>query len=152
MVIAKKWALVQPSKGSPKLSDFKLNEEKLKPIEDGEICKPKQGKTVVVNGAGGAVGSHVVQIAKIKVNGEISTTILNQMNTFGRVSLCGAISGYNATEIQKLPYFVTVAKQLILQSFIVMKWNGRWFEGIHANLKWIQEGKLKHRDNYGRIR
>lgn len=31
-----------------------------------EICKPKEGETVVVTGAGGAVGSHVGQIAKIK--------------------------------------------------------------------------------------
>ncbi|KAK5647449.1 hypothetical protein RI129_002341 [Pyrocoelia pectoralis] len=29
------------------------------------ICKPKDGETVVVSGAGGAVGSHVGQIAKI---------------------------------------------------------------------------------------
>ncbi|XP_072386098.1 prostaglandin reductase 1-like isoform X2 [Diabrotica undecimpunctata] len=31
-----------------------------------ELCQPKQGETVVVSGAAGAVGSHVGQIAKIK--------------------------------------------------------------------------------------
>ena len=31
-----------------------------------ELCKPKEGETVVVNGAAGAVGSLVGQIAKIK--------------------------------------------------------------------------------------
>lgn len=31
-----------------------------------EICKPKEGETVVVTGAAGAVGSAVGQIAKIK--------------------------------------------------------------------------------------
>lgn len=31
-----------------------------------EICKPKSGETLVVNGAAGAVGSLVGQIAKIK--------------------------------------------------------------------------------------
>lgn len=31
-----------------------------------EVCKPKPGETVVVTGAGGAVGSHVGQIAKIR--------------------------------------------------------------------------------------
>ncbi|KAL1509776.1 hypothetical protein ABEB36_004461 [Hypothenemus hampei] len=305
MVIAKKWVVVQASKGFPKISDFKLEEEKLRPIEDGEflveavylsvdpymraymsrlpknstmiggqiakiieskapefptgkyiysstgwrthsiinskqlsddmglltiilpdfgnlplslglgilgmpgnsayfgfleICKPKQGETVVVSGAAGAVGSHVVQIAKIKgctvigiagsdekgkwlteelgldyfinyktqnieeelkkaapngvdcyfdnVGGEISTTILNQMKTFGRVSICGSISGYNATEVQKIssPYFTIVTKQLTLQGFIFSTWNHQWFEGIHANLKWIQEEKLKYRE------
>ena len=31
-----------------------------------EICQPKEGETLVVNGAAGAVGSIVGQIAKIK--------------------------------------------------------------------------------------
>ena len=31
-----------------------------------ELCQPKAGETVVVNGAAGAVGSLVGQIAKIK--------------------------------------------------------------------------------------
>lgn len=32
-----------------------------------EICKPKKGEVVVINGAAGAIGSLVGQIAKIKV-------------------------------------------------------------------------------------
>ena len=42
-----------------------------------ELCKPKEGETLVVNGAAGAVGSVVGQIAKIKgcrVVGESSST------------------------------------------------------------------------------
>lgn len=35
------------------------------------------------------------------VGGEISTKILNRMNLFGRVSVCGAISGYNNREDAK---------------------------------------------------
>ena len=31
-----------------------------------ELCRPKEGETLVVNGAAGAVGSAVGQIAKIK--------------------------------------------------------------------------------------
>lgn len=31
-----------------------------------ELCQPKEGETVVVSGAAGAVGNHVGQIAKIK--------------------------------------------------------------------------------------
>lgn len=36
-----------------------------------ELCEPKAGDTVLVNGAAGAVGSAVVQIAKIKGQGHI---------------------------------------------------------------------------------
>lgn len=32
-----------------------------------KICEPKEGETVVVSGAAGAVGSLVGQIAKLKV-------------------------------------------------------------------------------------
>lgn len=38
-----------------------------------EICQPKKGETVVVSAAGGGVGSHVGQIAKI-------IGIINNMN------------------------------------------------------------------------
>ena len=31
-----------------------------------DVCKPKEGETLVVNGAAGAVGALVGQIAKIK--------------------------------------------------------------------------------------
>lgn len=110
------------------------------------VCKPKEGDTVVVSAAAGAVGLHVGQIAKIKgchvvgvtgsnakgerlikefnfdafvnyksdtfkndleaatpnridcyfdnVGGELSSIILNRMNKFGRVAICGSIATY----------------------------------------------------------
>ena len=36
-----------------------------------------------------------------KVGGEFFETVLSQMNTDGRVSVCGCISQYNATETPK---------------------------------------------------
>merc|ERR1712002_885988 len=120
-----------------------------------ELCEPKQGETVVVSGAAGAVGSLVGQIAKIKgckvigfagsdqkcewltkelgfdkaynykttdvdkvlkegapngvdcffdnVGGLDATKIMNNHMNTGRISGCGAISGYNATEPVLLP-------------------------------------------------
>ncbi|KAJ0176533.1 hypothetical protein K1T71_007712 [Dendrolimus kikuchii] len=167
-----------------------------------EICKPKNGETVVISGAAGAVGSHVGQIAKIlgckvigfagtdekcewlakdlnfdfaanykttdlnsylkenapegvdcyfdNVGGEISSTVLSHMNSYGRVAVCGAISSYNETDPEKrkatiLQPFI-VAKQLKIEGFLVNQFADRTHEGINQNLKWVKEGKLKYKE------
>ncbi|KAG5684369.1 hypothetical protein PVAND_013604 [Polypedilum vanderplanki] len=164
-----------------------------------EICHPKEGETVVVTGAAGAVGSLVGQIAKIKgckvigfagsdekcrwletelgfdkainykseniedqlkkaapkgvdcyfdnVGGELSSVIIQQMNLFGRISVCGAISGYNDQKITvPAPQKYFVWNQLKMEGFIVHRWTDRWMEGITQMLKWIQEGKIKYEE------
>jgi len=166
-----------------------------------EICQPKPGETVVVNGAAGAVGSLVGQIAKIKgckvigyagsddkikwlqelgfdhafnykkvnirkslkeaapngvdcyfdnVGGLFSSEVLNHMNTFGRVSVCGAISVYN--DDPKNPTLVPavqpamVFKELKMEGFLVSRWVNRWQEGLKQMSQWIQEGKIKYEE------
>ncbi|KAK9688569.1 Zinc-binding dehydrogenase [Popillia japonica] len=164
-----------------------------------DICKPKEGETVVVSGAAGAVGSHVGQIAKIKgckvigiagtdakcewiktlgfdhtinykkqdvakalkeaapngvdcyfdnVGGEIATTVISQMNRFGRISACGAISGYNEEGLPKvstfLPFIIT--NELEMKGFIVTTWLDKWSEAVTNNVKWMKEGKLQWRE------
>lgn len=164
-----------------------------------ELCTPKEGETLVVSGAAGAVGSLVGQIGKIKglrvvgiagsnekcrwlvdelgfdaainyktedvaealrkatpngidcyfdnVGGEISTIVMQQMNAFGRISVCGSITVYNAES----PTFVQVPdlqklfnwKQLRMEGFIVNRWNDRWQEGLKQMAEWIQQGKIK---------
>ncbi|XP_008558227.1 prostaglandin reductase 1 [Microplitis demolitor] len=167
-----------------------------------EICKPKSGETLVVSGAAGAVGSHVGQLgknldlkvigiagsdAKCKwitedlgfdsainyktqnvadelkklapkgidcyfdnVGGEISSTVIYQMNEFGRVSVCGSISAYNA-DPNNLPKCTliqpaVVPRQLKIEGFIVSRWNDRWNEGIVKNLELIRQKKLVYRE------
>ncbi|KAF5307608.1 hypothetical protein FQR65_LT06764 [Abscondita terminalis] len=84
------------------------------------------------------------------VGGEISSLVLSRMNHFGKVSVCGAISGYNA-DIADLPKataiqgFVTL-KQLTIEGFLVHRYIKRWYEGIEQNKKWIEEGKLKYKE------
>ncbi|XP_050315135.1 prostaglandin reductase 1-like [Anthonomus grandis grandis] len=82
------------------------------------------------------------------VGGEISTIVMNQMNDFGRVSVCGAISYYNEKEIPKVsaPQFAIVSKQLMVEGFIVVRWVARWMEGIKQNTEWIKQGKLKYHE------
>ena len=49
-----------------------------------ELCKPKAGETLVVNGAAGAVGSLVGQIAKIK-----GCTVVGRYMWLHVASMCG---------------------------------------------------------------
>lgn len=166
-----------------------------------EICKPKAGETLVINGAAGAVGSLVGQIAKIKgckvvgfagsdtkveylkeigfdaaynyktiqsldatlkeacpdgidmffdnVGGEFFETVLANMNEFGRVSVCGAISLYNTEEPPKGRYIspLILFKQLRVEGFLVMRWFSEWPKAFSEMATWIQQGKLQYREH-----
>ncbi|XP_011643514.1 prostaglandin reductase 1-like [Pogonomyrmex barbatus] len=84
------------------------------------------------------------------VGGEISSTIIYQMRPFGRVSLCGSISSYNA-DPSSLPKCTllqpaVVFNQLKIEGFIVTRWLDRWQEGIEYNSRLIREGKLHYRE------
>lgn len=81
------------------------------------------------------------------VGGELSFTIISQMNLFGRISVCGAISGYNDQQVQvpALQKFF-VFNQLKMEGFLVTRWADRWFEGLTEMAKWIQEGKIKYHE------
>lgn len=39
-----------------------------------------------------------------------------------------------------------VLKELKIEGFLVNRWLDRWDEGINANLKWLNEGKLKYHE------
>lgn len=81
------------------------------------------------------------------VGGEASSIIFSQMNDYGRISVCGAISSYNS-DIPKVPAVQSmfVFKQLKMQGFLVWRWSDRWMEGITEFAKLVEEGKLKYRE------
>lgn len=82
------------------------------------------------------------------VGGEISSTIINYMNKYGRVAVCGSISSYNDTSLPKVTILqpAIVLKELKIEGFLVDRWINRWDEGINANLNWLQNGKLKYQE------
>ncbi|XP_037971322.2 prostaglandin reductase 1 [Plutella xylostella] len=82
------------------------------------------------------------------VGGEISSTIINSMNKYGRVAICGAVSSYNDAALPKATILqpAIVQKELKVEGFKVTRWNNRWEEGVQANLQWLKEGKLKYRE------
>ncbi|XP_078000329.1 prostaglandin reductase 1-like [Glandiceps talaboti] len=162
-----------------------------------DVCKPKEGETLVVNGAAGAVGSLVGQIGKLKgcrvigfagtdakvnyvkslgfdeafnyktidldetlkkaapngvdlyfdnVGGMFSVTVRRHMNTFGRISQCGAISQYNAKEPELLPCtdHITVVKELNIRGFIQSSYAAdKHAEAFKQMAEWYVQGKLK---------
>ncbi|XP_058445165.1 prostaglandin reductase 1-like [Malaya genurostris] len=83
------------------------------------------------------------------VGGKITEIVRGQMNTFGRISVCGTISNYNSQPEKVVdPQRDYVWKQLKQEGFIVHRWHERQLEGIQQNLKWIQEGKLKYKETF----
>ena len=83
------------------------------------------------------------------VGGEIFDTVLTQMNVFGRVALCGLISGYNATDAPAGPKNIraVLTQRLRVQGLIVLDWASRFPEAIAQLGQWHQEGKLKIRED-----
>ncbi|BAO54433.1 NADP-dependent oxidoreductase [Nonlabens marinus] len=165
------------------------------------IGEPKEGETLLVSGAAGAVGSVVGQIGKIKgcrvigiagsdekidllkdkfdfdaainyektddmgkairdaapdgvdvyfdnVGGYTLDAAMENINRFGRVVHCGAISLYNETEQPTGPRLETkiVKKSLKLQGFIIRNFEDRFAEGIQQLGSWLKDGKLKYEE------
>ncbi len=166
-----------------------------------KIGEPKEGETLLVSGAAGAVGSIVGQIGKIKglrvigiAGSDEKVTFLKEqlgfdsainynttddmaaaikrhapdgidiyfdnvgsytldaamenINRFGRVINCGAISLYNETEQPTGPRLETtlVKKSVKMQGFIVRNFEENFPEGVQQLSAWLKDGKLKHEE------
>lgn len=161
-----------------------------------DICQPKEGETVLVSAAAGAVGLAVGQLAKIhgcrvigttssdekckilkelgfdeainyktcgnlkeavknacpngidiffdNVGGELLNIAVQQLNRFGRISLCGAISQYNRLDnLEPGPNLTSlVGKEGKIQGFLVGSFAKRYSEAYPKMLGWVKEGKL----------
>ena len=164
-----------------------------------KIGKLKTGETLLVSGAGGAVGSVVGQIGKIKgckvigiagsdekiskikgdfgfdeginynktdnlssaisqacpdgvdlyfdnVGGEILDAALANINKFGRVINCGAISLYNAEKRPMGPRHegILIKKSVLMQGFTVRDYVKEFGPAIKELSGWLQVGKIKY--------
>jgi len=83
------------------------------------------------------------------VGGAITDAVFLQMNTFGRMSICGQISQYNLVKPEPGPRVLgyVLVKQLKVEGFIVSRWASRWPEGITQMAKWLAEGKIQYRED-----
>ncbi|OGB23862.1 MAG: NADP-dependent oxidoreductase [Burkholderiales bacterium RIFCSPLOWO2_02_FULL_57_36] len=164
-----------------------------------QIIQPKQGETIVVSAASGAVGSIVGQLAKKhgcravgiaggpekcayvvnelgfdacidykagnleadlkaatpdgidgifeNVGGEIFDACLARMNPFGRIALCGLISGYDGESmaLNNVRQFLTM--RLSMRGFIVSEHMEFWPQGLQELGKLVATGQLKFRES-----
>jgi len=81
------------------------------------------------------------------VGGEILDAVLAQINLGARISLCGMISQYNATEPVPGPYnlVMLVVRRARIQGFLVSDYMDRAAEAMTALGRWLMEGKIKYR-------
>lgn len=81
------------------------------------------------------------------VGGTISDAVLGQINIGARITLCGLIAQYNATEPVPGPYNYAniLIKRARVQGMIVFDFLDRALEAIMPMAGWYGEGKLKYR-------
>ncbi|XP_017778205.1 PREDICTED: prostaglandin reductase 1-like isoform X1 [Nicrophorus vespilloides] len=85
------------------------------------------------------------------VGGELTSLIMQQMNKFGRISVCGSISAYN-NDYNSLPKATIlqpsiVANQLTMSGIHATNYYDRWMSGIKQNKMWLEEGKLIYKEH-----
>jgi NADPH-dependent curcumin reductase CurA len=82
------------------------------------------------------------------VGGEILNSALAQLRTHARVVICGAISGYNATDPQPGPsrYLSLLVNRASMAGLIVFDYADRFPEAQAALSNWIRRGDLIARE------
>jgi NADPH-dependent curcumin reductase CurA len=166
------------------------------------IIAPKEGETVVVSAASGAVGGVVGQLAKERgcrvvgiaggaekcayvvdelgfdacvdykahkdvaalgaalkaaapkgidgnfenVGGTVLDAVMANMNDFGRIALCGVISGYNGEPVPMAQPHLLLTARLKVQGFIVSDHLNLWPEALRELGARVASGKLKYRE------
>jgi hypothetical protein len=164
-----------------------------------QIMQPKEGETIVVSAASGAVGSVVGQLAKQRgcravgiaggaekcayvvnelgfdtcidykagnlaadlnaatpngidavfenVGGKIFDECLARMNPFGRIALCGLISGYDGEPMPLNNVRAFLTMRLTMRGFIVSEHMDLWPQGLKELGTLVATGKLKFRES-----
>jgi NADPH-dependent curcumin reductase CurA len=81
------------------------------------------------------------------VGGLILNVVLSRMNAFGRVALCGMISGYDGQPMAITDPRLLLTQRLKLQGFIVSEHPGLWPAALKELAGLVAGGRLKYRES-----
>jgi NADPH-dependent curcumin reductase CurA len=81
------------------------------------------------------------------VGGPIFDATLARMNPFGRIALCGLISGYNGEALALQNVRLLLTMRLTLRGFIVSEHPELWPQGLTELGGLVASGKLKFRES-----
>ncbi|MFT7405494.1 NADP-dependent oxidoreductase [Zhongshania sp.] len=84
------------------------------------------------------------------VGGAALDAALNHINPNARVTICGAISQYNASGLSiraEIDYIPILFKSARLEGFVVLDYYSRYHEGVSQLSEWIQQGKIKSKED-----
>ncbi len=81
------------------------------------------------------------------VGGLIFDAVLSRMNAFGRVALCGLISGYEGESLAIRNGRLLLTQRLKLQGFIVSEHMQLWPQALQELGGLVATGKLKYRES-----
>ena len=80
------------------------------------------------------------------VGGAVLDAVLPRMNAFGRIALCGMISGYDGEPIPLKQPQLLLTNRLTLEGFIVSEHMNLWPEALKELGTLVATGKLKYRE------
>ena len=81
------------------------------------------------------------------VGGPVFEAVLARMNAFGRIALCGMISGYDGEPIPLANPQLLLTQRLMIQGFIVSEHMEVWPEALNELGTMVANGKLKYRES-----
>ena len=81
------------------------------------------------------------------VGGAVLDATLARMNAFGRIALCGMISGYDGQPIPLQQPQLLLQSRLTLEGFIVSEHMEVWPEALNELAGLVATGKLKYRES-----
>lgn len=82
------------------------------------------------------------------VGGSVSDAVMNLLNDYARIPLCGAISSYNSTDGDMGPRIQSkiIKTRSLMKGFVLGDYASRQQEGLIELGKWLSEGKLKYEE------